>query len=235
MPPQLNREIERYQFEALMAVHIVCSHCKIAAPCPTVYAARDELPGVWSSHHGPRGDGQGNAAAAGGRLAHGHDGQRVGGQPGDSAGPFFVGSVAEKAGAADGTMGHLGRTIDPVILIIIAAILKSGCEVASPSGTTESKRRHGKAAMIMFSRAGELLAMCVAFPRVAGMCGVGQPRGPASQLVPQITIVSPPRPKFSQILGGLPIFPSRLLGVSRWRPSRDGRCRSSEMVWQTCG
>jgi len=33
------------------------------------------------------------------------------------------------------------------------------------------------------------------------------------QLVPQITIVRPPRPRFSQILVGLPIFPSKLLGV----------------------
>ena len=55
------------------------------------------------------------------------------------------------------------------------------------------------------------------------------------QLVPQITFVSLPRPKFHQILGDLPIFPSRSLGVSRWRPSRDARCRSSGTVWQTYG
>jgi hypothetical protein len=35
-------------------------------------------------------------------------------------------------------------------------------------------------------------------------------------LVPQIRIVSPPRPNSPQIPGGFPIFPSRSSGVSRW-------------------
>lgn len=54
-------------------------------------------------------------------------------------------------------------------------------------------------------------------------------------LVPQITIVRPPKLESRQILGGLPIFPSRLQGVLRWQLSRDGRYRSSETAWQTCG
>ena len=59
--------------------------------------------------------------------------------------------------------------------------------------------------------------------------------GPGTYLVPQITFVSPPRPRFHQIVGDFPIFPSKSPGVSRWRPSRDGRYRSSGMVWQTYG
>ncbi len=51
-----------------------------------------------------------------------------------------------------------------------------------------------------------------------------------SLLVPQITFVSPPKPKFHQILGDLPIFPSRSPGVSRWRLLRGAQCRSSGRV-----
>ena len=52
----------------------------------------------------------------------------------------------------------------------------------------------------------------------------------AQPLVPQITFVSPPKPKFHQILGDLPIFPSRSPGVSRWRLLRGAQCRSSGRV-----
>ena len=69
----------------------------------------------------------------------------------------------------------------------------------------------------------------------AGRFGADRVRGEVRILVPQITIVRPPRPRFSQILGGLPIFPSKLLGVLPSQPPGDGRCRSSGTVWQTCG
>ena len=54
-------------------------------------------------------------------------------------------------------------------------------------------------------------------------------------LVPQITIVRPPRPDYLQIVHSLPIFHSKSPGAARWRPSPDGRCRSNEMVERTCG
>ena len=54
-------------------------------------------------------------------------------------------------------------------------------------------------------------------------------------LVPEITIVRSLQPGFAQLLEGLPIFPSRSWDVllSYW--PRAGRCRSNEMVGQTCG
>ncbi len=54
-------------------------------------------------------------------------------------------------------------------------------------------------------------------------------------VVPQITIVRPPRPDYLQIVHSLPIFHSKSPGAARWRPSPDGRCRSNEMVERTCG
>ena len=57
----------------------------------------------------------------------------------------------------------------------------------------------------------------------------------APKLVPQITIVRPPRPDYLQIVHSLPIFHSKSPGAARWRPSPDGRCRSNEMVERTCG
>ena len=54
-------------------------------------------------------------------------------------------------------------------------------------------------------------------------------------LVPRIIIARPPKLGFHQLLGGLPIFPSRLRAGSRFSSTGDGRCRSSETVWQTCG
>jgi len=59
--------------------------------------------------------------------------------------------------------------------------------------------------------------------------------GLLERLVPEITIVRSLQPGFAQLLEGLPIFPSRSWDVllSYW--PRAGRCRSNEMVGQTCG
>ena len=57
----------------------------------------------------------------------------------------------------------------------------------------------------------------------------------AEALVPQIAIVSPPKPRLPHLRSGLPSFPSRLWGVLPFRRSAGDRCRSSGMVWRTCG